>query len=203
MKRVLTGLSIVATTLTLGACVGDTDPATRISTLSARLNLTGHADNGPAYSYFEYWKTSTPETKFTTELRTWAAGAQGSFGETVTGLTPATNYSFRACGGDSGDAPICMTTRSFTTLAGTSYAFDRKWGNGGTGDGQFRNPYGVATGPTGGGVFVGDCGNNRVQVFTSNGVFARKWGNGGTGDGQFRCAGDVAVNHSTGDVYVA
>jgi tripartite motif-containing protein 71 len=200
MKRAQIVLAALALSLGLAACEGDTDPATNITNLSARLNFTGHANSGPAYSYFEYWRTSTPATKFTTPTRNWPGGAQGTFGETVTGLTPNTNYSFRACGGDQGDAAVCRTTRSFTTLAGTSYAFDRTWGTLGTADGQFDGPLGIATDRSGN-VYVADTRNNRVQKFSSTGTFITKWAGGGPGNEFFQPSG-VATD-SVGNVYVA
>ena len=43
------------------------------------------------------------------------------------------------------------------------------------GDGQFREPWGIAVG-TDGTVFVADTWNGRIQVFDSQGNFLRKWG---------------------------
>jgi DNA-binding beta-propeller fold protein YncE len=53
-----------------------------------------------------------------------------------------------------------------------------------------------------GNVYVADTGNNRIQKFTSNGVFVTKWGSKGTGDGQFNAPRGVAVD-SSGNIYVA
>ena len=36
-----------------------------------------------------------------------------------------------------------------------------------------------------GNIYVTDAGNERVQVFTTEGQFLRKWGSFGSGDGQF------------------
>ena len=43
------------------------------------------------------------------------------------------------------------------------------------GDGQFKEPWGVAV-DTEGRVYVADTWNHRVQVFDANGAFLRKWG---------------------------
>ena len=117
MKRLATTVALVGMALGLVACEGQTAPATSIRATSATINLTGSANNGPAYSYFEYWKTATPAAKVKTPTRSWPAGAEGTFGERVNGLARDTPYTFRACGADAGDAAVCQPSRSFTTLS--------------------------------------------------------------------------------------
>ena len=51
-------------------------------------------------------------------------------------------------------------------------------------------------------VYVSDTNNDRIQKFTSDGVFVTKWGTSGTGDGQFDWPWGVAVAPD-GSVYVA
>lgn len=53
-----------------------------------------------------------------------------------------------------------------------------------------------------GDVYVADYGNQRIQVFTSDGEFITKWGSGGGQQGRFQEPSDVAVD-SSGNVYVA
>jgi len=68
--------------------------------------------------------------------------------------------------------------------------FLTKWGaNGGdgssgSGDGQFIDPRGVAVDAEGF-VYVSEYDGNRVQKFTSAGVYVSQWGTGGTGGGEF------------------
>ena len=70
--------------------------------------------------------------------------------------------------------------------------FVTKWGSYGPGDGQFANAWALAVGPDDS-VYVMDIGADwdpgggieRVQKFTSDGVFVTKWGSYGSGDGQF------------------
>ena len=87
------------------------------------------------------------------------------------------------------------------------------------GNGQFRDPEGVAV-DTQGRVYVADTGNNRIQVFDAAGNFITKWGSAcrlrtgegcvdpdgdgplGLGDGQCYNPCGVAVD-AKGKVYVA
>lgn len=94
------------------------------------------------------------------------------------------------------------------------YAFSKKWGELGTGGGEFNNPGGVAVSHSGI-LYVADTGNNRIQQFrlatpcpsgTSQIVtgvcFVKTWGALGTGNGQFNNPSDVAIDSSE-RVYVA
>ncbi len=85
-------------------------------------------------------------------------------------------------------------------------AYLGKFGSVGSGNGQFEDPYDVASDsqpglPASGLIFVADTVNQRVQAFTSAGVFLGKFGSAGSGNGQFSGPQGVAVN-SSGDVYV-
>lgn len=74
------------------------------------------------------------------------------------------------------------------------------WGTHGSGNGQFDAPQGIAT-DTFYYVYVTDARNNRVQKFTSNGIYVSQWGTAGTGPGQFRWPEGIAVD-STDNIYV-
>jgi len=76
-----------------------------------------------------------------------------------------------------------------------------QWGGGGSGPGQFNGPGGIAV-DVDGNVFVADYGNNRVQKFTSSGVFLAQWGTHGSANGQFNGPEGLAVDPG-GNVYVA
>ena len=52
--------------------------------------------------------------------------------------------------------------------------FEAKWGSVGSSNSQFQGPYGVATDGADT-VYVADTGNQRIQKFTSSGVFVTKW----------------------------
>jgi len=82
--------------------------------------------------------------------------------------------------------------------AENEYVYVRMWGSGGTEDGQFNAPRGIAV-DSSGDVYVADGNNNRIQKFDSNGKFITTWGQ--NGEGQFSAPSGVAVD-SSGNVYV-
>ena len=210
---------VAALALGLSACVGKTYPATNVTNVSAQLNARGYTDGGPATWWWEY---DTLRGDLGTANDTEVCGnphqpdrrcgpAHGGsrsnqipLSVTVTGLMPDTRYFFRACGQDVNDpGPSCAQIRSFKTLAGTSYVFDRKWGSQGSADGQFFGPVQAAT-DSSNNVYVADNGNDRVQKFSSTGAFLAKWGSNGPADGQFGVPGPTAVaTDPAGNVYVA
>ena len=87
----------------------------------------------------------------------------------------------------------------------------RRWGKPGTGPGEFRFITNDPTAPTdvagkiavgrNGMVYISDSGNDRVQVFTSQGRFIRQFGSYGARKGQFLFPADLVVDGS-GNVYV-
>jgi hypothetical protein len=87
----------------------------------------------------------------------------------------------------------------------------RRWGKPGSGSGEFKFISGDPTAPTDvqasiavgphGEVYVSDCGNARVQVFTPDGRFVRQFGSEGGGKGQFLSPTDLPVD-GTGNVHV-
>lgn len=118
-------LAATACGAALAGCYGDTDEVQYVQTRSARLSAHGTANNGPAFSYFEYWKTATPNDRLRTQTRNWPAKASSPFYEDVSGLTGDTAYSFRICGGDAGAQAVCGNVRSFRTSAGDSVVYRR------------------------------------------------------------------------------
>ncbi|MBM2822854.1 MAG: hypothetical protein HW413_1600 [Thermoleophilia bacterium] len=87
------------------------------------------------------------------------------------------------------------------STAGPGFKQVGKWGKIGTANGQFRNPFGLATDKAGN-LYVADTDNNRIQVFSAKGAFLRKWGTTGSGNGQFLSAQDVAISPD-GSVWAA
>jgi len=96
---------------------------------------------------------------------------------------------------------IGITSQVFAE-AEVTYSFVLKWGERGSGNGQFNTPYGLAVDSTTGVVYVADQGNHCVQKFTSDGNFIAKWGTAGEEDGELYFPLAVAVD-TGGNVYVA
>ncbi len=80
------------------------------------------------------------------------------------------------------------------------YILVAQWGRAGTGDGEFGYPKGVAVDGDGF-VYVVDNVNDRVQRFTSAGVFVSAWGGTGAGTGRFNGPEKIAID-AGGVVYV-
>jgi sugar lactone lactonase YvrE len=74
------------------------------------------------------------------------------------------------------------------------------FGTGGTGNGQFQNPIGIAVDPSGY-IYVSDF-SYRLQKFTSSGAFVTQWGGTGSGPGQFNGCAAIAID-SSNNIYVA
>jgi DNA-binding beta-propeller fold protein YncE len=89
-----------------------------------------------------------------------------------------------------------LPTRAFGQLS-----FLNAWGSSGTGNGEFKDPTGVAVAPDGT-VYVTDESNDRVETFSSTGTFESTFGSDGTGNGQFVNPAGIAVG-SNDMVYVA
>ena len=78
--------------------------------------------------------------------------------------------------------------------------FSSQWGSEGKGNGQFRDPAGLAADD--GYVFVVDSKNHRIQKFSSDGEFIAKWGSFGKENGNFAFPAGIALDEE-GNLYVA
>jgi hypothetical protein len=115
-------------TAALTACSGSTEPASDVTFSGATLNARGTANNGPAYSFFEFWVSGFPTKLRQSDYSHWPAGASGPFSAKVGSLYSHTTYSFRLCGQDEGGGlPVCAQTRSFTTPVAPRDAVKGSW----------------------------------------------------------------------------
>ncbi len=153
--------------------------------------------------------------------------------ETCTVIPGAVNQSYTPQARDAGytlrgvvtavnaDGATDASSAASSALAETAPSYLRKWGEFGTGGGQFT--YDAATAvDASGNVWVADYSNARVQEFSGTGTFMKMIGWGvsdgksefqtctstcragisGTGNGQFTKPRGIAINPSTGNVYV-
>jgi Concanavalin A-like lectin/glucanases superfamily len=103
-------------------------------------------------------------------------------------------------GAGSGEA--LSSTSAFVAPAPlTEFGYASEFGTEGSGDGQFKEPYGVTIG-AGGDIFVLDRGNDRVEKFNEAGEYLGQFGEEGSGNGQLRSPDALAVD-SKEDVFVA
>jgi glucose/arabinose dehydrogenase len=112
-----------------------------------------------------------------------------------------------------GNVYVADTGNNRIQVFSSNGTFITKWGGGGeyhsSADGQMRAPAGIASDSSSGNVYVADTGNNRIQVFSSNGTFITKWGDitkrgeYGTENRIMRAPAGIALDSSSGNVYVA
>src|SRR4051812_44145014 len=114
-RRLSTAVVLTAAALLLPACVGHTDDATNLTATSATLNAHGVGTDGPAHAFFR-WGTSQNNLANSTPGANYPANVEGPHAETITGLSPSTTYSFRACAVDNAGT-LCAELHHFKTLA--------------------------------------------------------------------------------------
>ncbi|HXN38716.1 MAG TPA: RHS repeat-associated core domain-containing protein, partial [Solirubrobacteraceae bacterium] len=101
----------------------------------------------------------------------------------------------------SGDVWVADTGNDRVDELSSTGAYITRFGSEGTGNGQFKEPRGIAV--YGEDVWVADTGNNRVQEFTTKGVFVRSFGGEGTEEGKFKKPVAVAIETVGKEVWVA
>jgi hypothetical protein len=150
MRRALGIGGCVVAAVGLAGCYGSTEPATDVTETRATLNAKGVANNGPAYAFFEFWRTANPGVTFRTGRVRLPGGANAPFAQQVAFLAPARAYSFRLCGGDEANPaePVCAQTRSFTTSTPTGDVASGSMRLGGPGPGINVN-FEASSGPSG------------------------------------------------------
>jgi YD repeat-containing protein len=79
-------------------------------------------------------------------------------------------------------------------------AFVAAYGSWGTGNGNFKYPWGIAV--SGDRLYVSDDGNYRVEEFSTSGTYIAQFGSHGTGNGQFEMATSIGIDPVSSGVYV-
>src|SRR5688500_6012706 len=90
-------------------------------------------------------------------------------------------------------AVFCATLALGIPGAHAAITYQTEWGEQGSEPGQFDTPEGIGTSASGD-VYVADTTNDRVQRFTSDGLFLNAWGTFGLADGRFNRPGGIAVD---------
>ena len=114
---------------------------------------------------------------------------------TITGINGAHCIAFHG----SGDMFVTSHRDNCVYVYDSSSRHKATIGKRGTGDLEFNSPHGIAI--TGDTVYVADCGNNRVQSFTTCGKFLSKFGSRGSGTGQFCSPRGISID-SDNCVYI-
>ena len=91
--------------------------------------------------------------------------------------------------------------RYFIERCGPTGVIASQWGSEGTASGQYKSAGGIAARP-GGGAYVADTGNNRVQVLSAAGAVDAIWTGRGTAPGALDSPQGVALD-AAGQAYVA
>ncbi|BAZ48426.1 hypothetical protein NIES4103_10340 [Nostoc sp. NIES-4103] len=103
---------------------------------------------------------------------------------------------------------ITIASAGFIILATGAQAksvtltYERSIGSAGFGTGQLLVPQGITVDDTTGNVYVSDGGNDRVQVYNSEGNYIKTIGSSGSGPGQFDEPADLKFNPLNGNLYV-
>ena len=113
-RRALPVLAVLALTLVLAGCV--TDPPTSVSGTGATLNGRFNPLNAPAVGYFEYGTTTSYGSETSPRVDLGSGAANIALSRRVTGLTPNTEYHYRACQIREG-AKTCGADRTFRTTS--------------------------------------------------------------------------------------
>jgi streptogramin lyase len=115
----------------------------------------------------------------------------GQFGSELGGIVAVSGESLRVADTNNNRIQAFTTGGTYTSQFGTF----------GIGNGQFKNPGGIAK-DANGNLYVADTVNNRVQVFDSAGNYLRQFGVTGSGEGQFNYPYGIAVDPASERVFV-
>ena len=179
------------------------DPSTQKVTAVASWSIGGSVPNVTQVSYLTRWRNSV----FRQTDWFGGAGQEGPITPINNKFTSQTNVDFTTALGS-----IVPVTTNLNNVYVADMDNDRiqkfndsgtfllKWGTAGTGNGQFKKPFGVAIDSLNN-VYIVDKDNHRVQKFDSNGNFLFTWGTDGQGDGEFGHPQGIAID-SANNIYV-
>jgi streptogramin lyase len=94
-----------------------------------------------------------------------------------------------------------QVTETRGTSAETTLSYAKKFGEAGTEAGKLKAPWGDVVNAEGA-ILVVDLANNRIEKFSSEGVYVSSFGTAGSGNGQLKEPQGIALD-SSGNVYVA
>ncbi len=95
---------------------------------------------------------------------------------------------------------VADTYNNRVEIFNSSGTYVSQFGTGGTGDGQFSGPTGIAIDASNN-VWLVDLGNARLQKFNSTGTYITQFGSPGSGNGQFNWPISAAFD-SSGNIWV-
>ncbi len=171
---------------TPNAVAVETGAASSITATSATLNASVNPNGGRVSACkFEYGTTNAYGSS--TPCSSLPASGEGPIAVSAALASLATNttYHFRISATDAGGTAY-GSDQTFTT------GYTSIFGSLGSGNGQLRDPTGVAV-DSKGNVWVADTENNRVEEFSPSGEYLSQVGSEGTGDGQFRGPAGLAI----------
>jgi formylglycine-generating enzyme required for sulfatase activity len=145
--------------------------------------------------------TSGATIKYTTDGSTPSSSAGNTYSAAI---TVSSTSVIKAVAIKSGMTDSAIATASFTigTQPSGSVPFLRKFGNKGTGNGQFASgPINVAVEASTGYIFVSDTYAHRILKFDYQGNYVSTFGSMGSGNGQFMYPTGIAVTGG-GEMFV-
>jgi len=180
-------------TTTSNPPVATTGSATAVTATEAILHGTANPNGFATTAQFEYGPTTSYGSVAPVTGESAGSGTSAvQKGVLLTKLLPKTTYHFRIKA-TSIQGTAFGKDATFTTAALTP-TFVSNFGTSGSGNGQFKEPTGVAVNPLNGNLVVPDEGNNRVELFNEKGEYQSQFGVKGTGNGQLSQPRAAAVD---------
>jgi DNA-binding beta-propeller fold protein YncE len=94
----------------------------------------------------------------------------------------------------------CVLFSSAPALAQREHAFSSSFGSEGSGPGELMQPGAMAVNEATGDVYVIDLGNNRVDIFGSNGAYVSEFNGSGAPTGPLSWTNEATLNEGYGSI---